>query len=75
MLPAWATTVMPDSFTRAQNGSKVGSAGGSRSVAVRIGAGRITMVRASFSIAHSSSAMAQSRSQRLMLGLPKMRSW
>ena len=65
---------MPASFTRAQNGSNIGSVGGRTPCAVQIADGRMTTVRASWSSAHSSSFTAQSTSHSEMYGALKMRS-
>ena len=63
---------MPASFTRAQNGSKAGSPGVSGPSAVNAAAGRITIVRAPWSSAHSSSCTAQSTSPSEKYGAAKI---
>ncbi len=56
--PACTTTVTPASFTRAQNGSNIGSNGERRPNAVVGAAVRMTMSRAPSPSAHSSSSTA-----------------
>ncbi len=71
--PACTTTVMPASFTRAQNGSNIGSAGENRPSGVVGAAGRMTIVRAPLSSANSSSSIADSSTANEMYGAVKMR--
>ena len=66
---------MPASFTRAQNGSNSGFPGERGPFTVVAAAGRVTMVRAPRSMAHSSSAHAHSTSTSVKYGAAKMRSW
>ena len=68
------TVVMPASFTRAQNGSYMVSNGDRCPLAVVGAAGRITITRAPFATAHSSSEQAHSTEAKEMYGPAKMRS-
>ena len=73
--PAWTTTVMPESSTTRQNGSKTGSDGERRPTTVVGAAGRMTTSRAPADSAHSTSRAAQSTSASVTYGAAKMRPW